>query len=108
LVKWIQQDMYRIYLEGMGFLEVKRWPMHYTDNMILDEIQNDDQLISYAILGEGIALITVGAMKSYLVNIPRKSRQTQLYRKGFRKTKRNALANYNSYKEPDNQKDNHS
>jgi len=60
------------FVEGMtelGFLEVKRWPMHVTDEMIIEEIENDRGLMFYVLNSKGIPLYTHAGVKAFFTNI---------------------------------------
>ena len=53
----------------LGFLEVKRWPFHIPDEMIIEEIVNDRSLMLYVINSKGIPLYTHAGVKAFFTNI---------------------------------------
>jgi len=53
----------------IGFLEIKRWPKHIPDEMIIDEIANDRGLMLYVINSKGIPLYTHAGVKGFFTNI---------------------------------------
>jgi len=52
----------------LGFLEVKRWPFHLPDDIIIDEIVNDRDLMLYVINSQGIPLYTHAGVKGFFTN----------------------------------------
>ena len=64
------------------WVEVKRWPMHYTDRMIIKEIEKDEKMAIYCVFGEGVPLFTFAGVKSFFAYVPSKPQrlfQSQVY-----------------------------
>lgn len=56
-------------LYSQWFLEVGRWSAHLPDSVIIDEIQNNRNLLLYAVNFNGVPIITHGGSKSFFANI---------------------------------------
>ena len=54
---------------GKWFLEVGRWNMHVPDSVVLDDIDNNKNLMLYAVNFKGVSLFTHAGCKSFFANI---------------------------------------
>jgi len=57
------------------FLEVGRWSAHIPDSIILDDIDNNKNLMLYAVNFKGVNLFTHAGCKSFFANIRPDTRQ---------------------------------
>jgi len=57
------------------FLEVGRWSAHLPDSIIIDDINNDKNLMLYAVNFKGVNLFTHAGCKSFFANIRPDTRQ---------------------------------
>ena len=57
------------------FLEVGRWSAYLPDSVILDNIDNDKNLMLYAVNFKGVSMFTHAGCKSFFANIRPDTRQ---------------------------------